>query len=88
VGARYDGCEGKVKIYYGGYLNITHYNMRVNGVQSEASPGERMVRTIPVNPGGSLTIQVQACERGEWTIFGRKPSSCTRFSPPVTVQMQ
>jgi hypothetical protein len=88
VGARYNSCEGTVKIYYGGYTNITHYNVTVNGRQRETRAGERLVLTVPVNPGSPVSVQVQACQLGEWVVVARKPSSCTRFSPPVTVQTQ
>lgn len=88
VGTRYNSCEGTVKIYYGGYTNITHYNVIVNGRQRETRAGERLVLTVPVNPGSPVSVQAQACQLGEWVIVARKPSSCTRFSPPVTVQTQ
>jgi hypothetical protein len=88
VGLRYNSCAGTVKIYYGGYNNITHYNVRVNGGQRETRAGERLVLSVPVNPGRPVSVQVQACQHGEWVVVARKPSSCTRFSPPVTVQTQ
>ncbi|MBP2366479.1 hypothetical protein [Pseudonocardia parietis] len=91
VGARYDSCRGEITVYYGGYTGNTHYNVMVNGRQSEVGPGEAKKRTIPVTPGSFVSAQVQSCERGRvvtrWPLPPiRERSTCTRFSPTVTVQ--
>jgi hypothetical protein len=93
VGARYDSCQGVVRIHFGGYVSgVTHYNVRVNGGQVETRAGEALLITRQVGPGGPVSIDAQACTRGRiiTPVPGfppiRERSSCTRFSPLVTVQ--
>jgi hypothetical protein len=93
AGARYDSCKGVVRIHFGGYVSgVTHYNMRVNGQQRETRAGESLLIDQRVNPGAPVSVNVQACTRGSvvdmpWPLPDvTRPSSCTRFSPLVTVQ--
>jgi hypothetical protein len=82
LGVRYDSCADVFKIHYGGYTGITHYNLRINLGQRELRPREAGVLTMtPIFVPSSSTFAVQACKRGG--LFER--SSCTRWSPTVTI---
>jgi hypothetical protein len=84
IGARYDKCARLLKIYFGGYNGITHYNIRYDsGNQYELAPHERGVWSP--KHGDSLyeigrKFSVQACKRGS----GLSSSSCTRWSPVIS----
>ena len=92
VGVRYDSCGDVLKIYHGGYTGITHYNIKYTDIrypepnifqQVESGPGTARVYTLTASPfiGRGFSVAVQACKRGGF--LGR--SSCTRFSPMVSV---
>ena len=83
VGARYNSCADVVKVYYGGYTNLTHYNLASLFSQREVAAGPRMVVTVTPDFVGShlATYSVQGCIRGSWP----RPSRCTRWSPTVQV---
>jgi hypothetical protein len=81
LGVRRDDCAGTIKIYYGGYTGITHYNLRVGAVQREIAPLARGVVVESIRRGDHPSITVQACKRGG--IF--ESSSCTRWSPTITI---
>ena len=86
VGARYNSCSDVIRVYYGGYTNLTHYNVldRVRG-QRELKAGANMVWTV--TPYASTdyweSFSVQGCVRGKWP----NPSKCTRWSPTVWVHV-
>jgi len=81
VGVRRDDCAGTIKIYYGGYSGITHYNVRIGAAQRELAPRARGVVTESIRPGDHPSITVQACKRGG--LF--ESSSCTRWSPTIII---
>lgn len=93
LGVQYD-CPGDVvRLYYGGYTNGSHYNLRYCCVvgkprQIEVSPGLRRVYTLNASlfhtdTGGSrVTVNVQICNRGTGLF---STSTCSRFSPTVGV---
>lgn len=81
IGARYNKCLRTLKVYFGGYSGITHYNMRTTGgAQWELKPLRNGVWSPKIgwyDPG--IAFSVQACNRGG--TFQR--SSCTAWSPTV-----
>lgn len=96
VGVRYDSCADVVKVYFGGYTGITHYNLRYTEsdrvplrggtwFQMELGPGTARVFTMTARSSEPHwnTYSVQACRRGG--LFER--SSCTRWSPTVAVRI-
>lgn len=98
LGVRYDSCADVVKVYFGGYTGITHYNLRYKESdrhpfncggcrfsQMEFGPGTARVWTMTArSPEPHLnTYSVQACKRGG--LF--ESSSCTRWSPTVTIRI-
>ncbi|GAA3058399.1 hypothetical protein GCM10010464_23710 [Pseudonocardia yunnanensis] len=88
VGVRYDRCLQTIKVYFGGYTGITHYNISPGwGPQLELAPLERGVWTAgrnfrPLPPRDTLHFSVQACKRGGF--LGR--STCTAWSPVVWLE--
>jgi hypothetical protein len=85
VGARYNSCLDVIKVYFGGYTNLTHYNLKSFFSQREMAPGPYRVATwTPEFPGNYVdTFTVQGCVRG-----GFPPHShCTRWSPTVHVRV-
>ena len=80
VGAQYNSCTDVTRVYYGGYSNLTHYNVIYGSRQYELRAGPRMVWTVtPASFDHQDTFTVQGCIRGSWP----NPSSCTRWSPTV-----
>ena len=86
LGARYDSCGDSVKLYYGGYTGITHYNIRWGNTQREVGPGQARVLTLNASQfgEGDVDFVVQACKRGSGPF---STSSCTRWSPPVRLSV-
>jgi hypothetical protein len=91
IGVHWDSCESVFKVHYGGYTGITHYNIAWTAPwfktpeQREVGPGTAQVFTLFDGVPGfnaPVTFRVQACKRGG--TFQR--SSCTPWSPAVTVQ--
>jgi hypothetical protein len=86
VGVRWDRC-GALKIYYGGYSRITHYNVKYGTAfprQVERGPGKAQVFDVGNWHGYFMSrfeVAVQACNRGG----ALQSSSCTRWSPTVGV---
>jgi hypothetical protein len=89
VGVRYDSCGRSFKIYYGGYTGVTHYNLCHSKLgypclQLEMRATAAGVYTMFVNDDDKKLphlFAVQACKRGGFL----QPSSCTSWSPTVTV---
>ena len=89
LGAQYNSCSDVIKVYYGGYTNLTHYNAIYgygSGHQAELKPGAAMVWTRTPYSSGDYweRFAVQGCIRGTWP----NPSKCTRWSPEVWVHVQ
>jgi hypothetical protein len=91
VGARFDSCADVIKVYYGGYTaeSLTHYNVTrgfgsysAAHTQSELKAGPAMVWTVTPRDHFYETFTVQGCRRGSFL----RPSSCTRWSPTITVK--
>lgn len=85
LGVRFENCADVVRIHFGGYTGITHYNLRdMRGSQRELSPREKGVLTItPPRGVRKYSWTVQACKRGGTF----EKSSCTRWSPAVEVKL-
>ena len=84
VGARYNSCTDVIKVYFGGYTNLTHYNVIHGSRQYELAPGPARVWTItPASWDYVVTFRAQGCVRGDWP----QPSRCTRWSPTVFVNV-
>jgi hypothetical protein len=94
LGVRYESCGSSFKIYYGGYTGITHYNIRHyfpgyygssdHWRQFEVGATAAGVYTMPADAILKENISkftVEACKRGGFL----QPSSCTSWSPTVTV---
>ena len=84
VGARYNSCTDVIKVYFGGYTNLTHYNVIRGARQYELAPGPARVWMItPASWDYVATFSAQGCVRGDWP----QPSRCTRWSPTVSVNV-
>ncbi len=84
VGARYNSCTDVIKVYFGGYTNLTHYNVIYGSRQYELAAGPAKVWTVtPPSYDTWVTFSVQGCIRGSWP----QPSRCTRWSPTLYVQV-
>lgn len=96
IGVRFDSCADVFKVYVGGYSGITHHNIRYSyfaplkhegQVEVGPKPGGYYISASPhlLPPGHkqAITFSVQACKRGGFL----QSSSCTRWSPPVTVNV-
>jgi len=88
VGARYDQCLQTIKVYFGGYTGITHYNIRPGwGPQVEVAPHRKGVWTAPKAarnwPRNEVYFSVQACRRGGVL----QKSSCSAWSPVVKINL-
>jgi hypothetical protein len=89
LGAQWNKCAATVTITFrGGLLNeITHYNLRINGAQSEVTTtaGATHAATVTMKDSqfkeGSNGIVIQACHRGG--VFSS--STCTAWSPQVNL---
>jgi hypothetical protein len=88
LGVRYNSCSDVIKVYYGGYTDLTHYNVMSNlRRQQELKAGPKMVWTVtPYFATGDHweRFAVQGCIRGNWP----NPSKCTRWSPTVWIHIQ
>lgn len=84
LGMRYNSCAGTIRVYYGGFNGVTHYNLKPvypNTTQLEVAGGLRRVLTRNETDWGLRGFTVQGCSRGG--LFSS--STCTRWSPTVTI---
>jgi hypothetical protein len=89
LGMRYDHCRLELRFHLGGYTGITHYNLRwytsrpddVHQIEVAAGPAKLYTLRAGDLYGARVWANVQACRRGGFL----QPSSCTRWSPTVSV---
>ena len=98
MGLRYDACADVIRMYYGGYIGNSHYNLRFTNPdprlgdadqkQGEVGPGSARVFSVGASNyhtatgGRRFFVSVQACNRGNGLF---DTSTCTRWSPVVSV---
>jgi hypothetical protein len=98
MGLRYDVCADIIRMYYGGYVGNTHYNLRFTNPdprlgdadrkQIEVASGAARLYSVGASNyhtatgGRRFFVSVQACKRGT-DLFST--STCGRWSPLVSV---
>ena len=98
MGVRYDVCADVIRMYYGGYVGNTHYNLRFTNrdprlgdadqQQIEVASGAARVYSVGASNyhtatgGRRFSASVQACKRGTGPF---STSTCGRWSPVVGV---
>jgi hypothetical protein len=98
IGLRYDGCADLIRMYYGGYVGNTHYNLRFTNPDPRLGDADQKQIEVPFGAarvysvgasnyhtgtgGRRFFASVQACKRGTGPF---STSTCGRWSPVVSV---